>query len=46
VHTLADSDSSNAEPKIAVPNWKLEGINCHEGHGLKQPLELKGHIVT
>lgn len=46
VHTLAESDSPNAEPRIAVSNWKLEGINCHEGHDLKQPLELKGHTVT
>jgi hypothetical protein len=26
--------------------WKLEGIDCHEGHKLKEPLELKGHTVT
>ena len=46
VHTLAESDSLTAPPKIAVNHWKLEGISCHEGHQLKKPLELKGQTVT
>lgn len=46
VHTLAETDSPNALPKIPMNRWQLEGIDCHEGHKLKQPLELKGCTVT
>ena len=49
VHTLADTDSPTESPKIPVNRWKLEGIDCHEGHRLKEPKQLsdlKGWTVT
>lgn len=49
VHTLAESGSPSASPKIAVNLWKFEGIDCHEGHTLKEPSQLsdlKGWTVT
>ena len=46
VHTLAGSGKPNAGPEIPVPNWKLVGIRCYEGHLVKEPLQVIALRVT
>jgi hypothetical protein len=40
MHTVLDSDKSNAEPRIKVRDWTVDRICCPLKHAIKQPIEI------
>ncbi len=45
VHTLAASEPSRTSPKIALSEWKLNGLTCYDGHPVKEPPEPLPNVL-
>lgn len=44
-HTIAQSGATNAKPIKAVRKWKVDSLECRDGHHAKQPAECTEHHV-